>query len=68
MAAPAPPDCSVAAAGRHARAGGSAAYAACCAFTIASTADSRLFSTIAPGYTVWILSNTRNVQRSLPSN
>jgi hypothetical protein len=35
--------------------------------TIASAAPNRLFSTMAPGITVWILSNTRN-GRGVPSN
>ena len=43
------------------------ANAACCSFTNASIAPSRLFSTIAPGRTVRILSNTRNGS-VVPSN
>jgi hypothetical protein len=55
---PAPRDCSAVAAAQRALAAAAPGRAACRAFTCSSTAASCLLSTIAPGFTVWILSKT----------
>jgi hypothetical protein len=55
---PAPRGCSAVAAAQRVRAAAVPGRRPAAAFISSNTADSRLLSTIVPGCTVWILSNT----------